>query len=78
MSQSLGREDERKPSLRREKHVQRPYGRKTQCAENFRPAVLPYGREPGTGCGLDHTDLEVMIMVSSFNLRAMDNYKSRE
>lgn len=48
--------------------MQRPYGRKTQCAEKFRPGALPYGREPGSGCGSERTDLEAMIMVSSFNL----------
>lgn len=58
--------------------MQRPYGRKTQCAEKFRPGALPYGREPGSGCGSEHTDLEAMIMVSSFNLRAIESYESRE
>lgn len=41
--------------------MQRPHGRKTQCAENCRPGALAYGREPGTGCGSDHTGLEAMI-----------------
>lgn len=58
--------------------MQRPYGRKTQCAEKLRPGALPCGREPGSGCGSERTDLEAMIMVSSFNLRAMESYESRE
>lgn len=46
--------------------MQRPCGRKTQCAGTFRLGALAYEREPGTRCGSDPTDLDAMIMVFRF------------
>ena len=76
-----GRGDERKSYTEKEKHVQGPPGRNTQCAEILKASLTGTERLKGSlaqDVVQTTQDFVAMIMIFTFSFRAMGRHKAGE